>query len=193
MVAATGASSTCNRLTAQESTDKNYYIFTALVSPAPGATITGYVFNFGDNQSYEFNYGSTASNDRAVAVVNHTYESTGSYQANVNVITSTNGKSSHVSSAACTAKITIGPGVTTLPNTGPGNVTAEVADAAGVALVSTVTHSFVTKRRLNSNHPVVKSLNVLHLIAKPISCTKSSLAGRTSEVLDGNHNYINCD
>jgi len=109
----------CLSLTAEQSEDKNYYNFKATASTANNASIIGYEFSFGDQQSYRFNFYNVPDKDRGTATVKHTYEKSKDYTATVSVISSANGKEAKASSPSCSTHVTVGlPVVAELPTTG---------------------------------------------------------------------------
>jgi hypothetical protein len=113
------ADAVCNNLAVQESPDKNYYIFRAEAKPVNGATITGYKYDFGDKESFTYNFPKDAK-DRNTATVNHTYIKAGTFSANVSVLVTQNNKTSTITSKNCKESITVGQGqVTELAQVGP--------------------------------------------------------------------------
>lgn len=102
----------CKGLSAEQSEDKNYYIFTVTGS---GPDIKGYSIDFGDQQSYDFDFQKTPVSDRGTAKVKHTYQKEGQFTAKAQLITSTTSESSPF----CVVQITIGqPTPAELPTTG---------------------------------------------------------------------------
>jgi hypothetical protein len=84
----------CTSLTADQ-TAANAYNFTAKASASNGATITGYVFNYGDGKTQTV----TTSNDSATA--SHAYSTTATFNVTVAALVSVNGKTQTVTSANC--------------------------------------------------------------------------------------------
>lgn len=102
----------CKSLAVEQSEDKNYYIFTVTGS---GPDIKGYSIDFGDQQSYTFDFQKSPTNDRGTAKVRHTYQKEGQFKAIAKIITSTTSESS----PTCVVHVTIGqPTPTELPATG---------------------------------------------------------------------------
>jgi hypothetical protein len=107
----------CTSLSVEQSSDKNYYIFTVKGS---GPDIKGYSIDFGDQQTYNFDFQKTPVGDRGTAQVKHTYQKNGNFTAAAKIVTS----SVSESSPACTVQVTIGqPPVSQLPVTGPEDTT----------------------------------------------------------------------
>jgi hypothetical protein len=134
---------TCQSLSISLSDDKNFYIFNASAA-GDASTITGYRFDFGDHQSYDFTFSGASTQDRHSASVTHTYMTAGAYTASVQVNTKTAGKVARISSAACRAPITIAPPGSSLVNTGAGNV---VALFAGTSLLGTLLYQIWIRRQ----------------------------------------------
>jgi hypothetical protein len=113
----------CQSLTSSISSDKNYYIFTASAAPGDGDAVTGYVFDFGDHQSYSFSFGERSSRDRDQATATHIYSRPGKYLVVATVLTKSKGKVIAASSPSCQLRVTVGEVSTagTLVNTGPGS------------------------------------------------------------------------
>lgn len=102
----------CKSLSAEQSSDKNYYVFTV---SGTGPDIKGYSIDFGDQQSYTFDFQKTPVSDRGTAKVKHTYQKEGQFTATARIITSAVTESS----PHCMVQITIGqPIPTELPTTG---------------------------------------------------------------------------
>lgn len=102
----------CKSLTAEQSDDKNYYVFTVTGS---GPDIKGYSIDFGDQQSYTFDFQKSPTNDRGTAKVRHTYQKEGRFTATAKIITSAISESS----PTCVVHVTIGQSTPTeLPTTG---------------------------------------------------------------------------
>jgi hypothetical protein len=102
----------CKSLTVEQSEDKNYHIFTVTGS---GPDIKGYSIDFGDQQSYTFDFQKSPTNDRGTAKVRHTYQKEGRFTATAKIITSAISESS----PTCVVHVTIGqPTPTELPTTG---------------------------------------------------------------------------
>jgi hypothetical protein len=111
---------TCQNLSAQQSDDKNYYTIVATASAAKDSDIAGYRFDFGDRQSYTFNFDTTSNKDRYQATVRHTYEKAGNYTVVANVISSVGSQAGQTASPNCMLKITIADtSGLVLPATGP--------------------------------------------------------------------------
>lgn len=154
----------CDSLSVQNISGRTYR-FTAKATVTGGATITQYMFNFGDNQNL----------NTTNTTVDHTYAKEGSYLAVLKVQVRANGQDVIAEGPACTKPITIhkencpipGKGhlpkdspdcketvVTTvakttttptvLPNTGPGSV---IGIFTGVSLAGSMAHRFFTGRR----------------------------------------------
>jgi hypothetical protein len=118
--AASTDSVTCSNLKINVSDDKNYYTFTVSTT-GDNASITGYIFNFGDHQSYHYTFSSKAGQDHHTATATHSYSNLGTYTATASVVTKTTSKEATISSPACKTQVTIGPPVSTLVDTGAGN------------------------------------------------------------------------
>jgi uncharacterized repeat protein (TIGR01451 family) len=127
----------CDLLTV-ELVNGRTYKYTVNATATGGATITQYVFNFGDNQT-----ANSSSNS-----VQHTYASTVSSSpvtvAKVQV--RVNGEDKIAESALCAKPVsfTATPPPTTLPNTGPGNI---VGLFGAVSVAGAAIHRFVLSRR----------------------------------------------
>jgi LPXTG-motif cell wall-anchored protein len=145
---ATPAPVTCDGLSAKISDDKNFYIFNATASGDSGS-ITGYTFDFGDRESYSFNFSSAPNPNHHVSSATHTYRKAGSYIAKVHVNAKVKNKTTSISSASCQAKVTIGPPVATLPNTGATNI---VGTFIGSSVVGSLVHAFWLRRRRLLSH-----------------------------------------
>lgn len=91
----------CTKLSIEQSDDKNYYIFTV---NGTGPDIKGYTIDFGDQQSYNFDFQKSPTADHGTAKIKHTYQKYGQFTATAKVVTSTISESS----PACTVQITIG-------------------------------------------------------------------------------------
>lgn len=120
-VSAASTPTVCKSLNVRQSDDKNYYIFTAQSVPGTGATVTHYVFDFGDTQTYRFEFPANATS-RNKAVVRHTYQKSGDFTARTTVFTKTDGKTVKTTSPACTAHVVNGNVAATLAKTGPSDV-----------------------------------------------------------------------
>ena len=121
---AASASAACQNLTSSLSSDKNYYIFTATAAPGGDNTeIAGYLFNFGDHQSYSFGFDRDSERSRSQATATHVYGHPGTYVITAAILTNKKGKVTATYSPNCQLRITIGqlPTVGTLVNTGPGS------------------------------------------------------------------------
>ena len=118
---------TCHSLTAQVGTDGDE-VFTANAETSGSVTITGYLFTFGDQQSYELNFDSSSHKDREQAVVEHAYTKPGNYSVTVWVKAVVNGKQQQATSGSCQTTVTIsGPSSQSqttagLPTTGPAHL-----------------------------------------------------------------------
>jgi len=123
---------TCTSLTAVRSSDGSSYAFTAKASGNDGS-ITGYTFEFGDRQSYSFQFSKKANQDRSHATVSHTYLSHGVFTATVYVDTRKGGNPASASSPDCHTTVSNGP--TTLIDTGAGNTLAVFTVTSTVGLV----------------------------------------------------------
>lgn len=89
---------TCDSLTPQK-ISRDTYSFTAQASASNGARITGYLFNFGDNQS------TTTS----TATTNHSYAQPGNYTITVTAQVDANGVPKTVTSSKCITSVTVVP------------------------------------------------------------------------------------
>lgn len=142
LAAAAEPGASCDSLIVVESEDKNFHIFSASATPINDSVITGYIFDFGDNQSYEFNYNQDDEKWHGLSTVNHTYSKAGRYKASATVVTNTNGESLRATSEACTTTITIGPAE--LPTVGSEPLAME---SFGVVTLGTMSHHFFLLRR----------------------------------------------
>ena len=115
------ASGSCAALTYRLSDDKNYYIFTATAVTDTSSAIAGYGFDFGDRQSYTFQFVPGSILDRSHAVSTHTYEKAGDYQVKASVVSMIDGKITTQSSPSCMVHIVIDSNQGQLVNTGPPN------------------------------------------------------------------------
>ena len=124
---------TCTSLTAVRSNDGSSYAFTAKASGNDSA-ITGYTFDFGDHQSYSFQFGKRPGQGHHRATVMHTYRTLGTFTATVYVDTNKGGKPASTSSPSCHTTVSNGP--KTLVDTGAGNTLAAFVAASfgGLAL-----------------------------------------------------------
>lgn len=138
---ATSGSTTCDSLSTTLSDDKNYYLFTAGATVGGGDHITGYKFDFGDQQSYTVHFNSDTKDTHEQATTTHIYEKTGTYQPKVTVLVTRGGKSAQVSSQDCTSHVTIQP-AGQLVDTGPGDV---VVWFLAASVVGTMLHRCVLK------------------------------------------------
>jgi hypothetical protein len=111
---------TCDSLQATLSPDKTFYTFT-VTSSGNASVITGYTFNFGDNQLYTVTFNTSSKQNRHTSSVTHTYRRMGTYHTSVRADITTEHKASSVSSSSCQTNIAIGSPDSTLPNTGAGN------------------------------------------------------------------------
>lgn len=123
----------CHSLTVKQSDDKTHYELTATTT-ATNSDIAGYRFDFGDKQSYTFNFDSTSQKNRATATVKHTYAKNGSYNVTASVVGSKNTQPPSDASASCTVRITISQSsIEVLPATGPDDFLSLVTPlAAGI-------------------------------------------------------------
>jgi hypothetical protein len=140
---AAGAITTCNSLTAQETANENYR-FSVSAAPGSSETIMGYVFNFGDNQSYEFDYDPVTGINRGQAKIDHIYSNPGTYVVTASVVTAANGKTKTTSSRACTIDVAVGQANSKLPGSGPGNT---LVLFVGISTIGTVMHYVLMSRR----------------------------------------------
>lgn len=125
---------TCQNLTAEQSDDKNYYSLTVTALAANEADINGYQFDFGDYESYTFDFDNHSNSNRQQATVRHTYEKAGTYTVVARVVGNNDGKVIKASSPGCTIHITIAA-TTELPATGPNPLTTVVI-ASVIGLVT---------------------------------------------------------
>lgn len=88
----------CTSLTADQ-TAPNAYNFTAVASATNGATITGYVFNYGDGKTQTIK----TSNDSATA--SHAYSTTNTFNVTVAALVEVNGKVQTVTSPNCVTTV----------------------------------------------------------------------------------------
>lgn len=126
----------CDLLTLTKIGD-NKYRYTVNATANGGATITQYMYTFGD--------GTTLNSTNTT--VEHTYAKAGNYVATVKVQVRVNGQDKIAEAAACSKPITFTTTPpttppTTLVNTGPG-------DVAGIFAAVTVAGAFVHKYLLN--------------------------------------------
>jgi hypothetical protein len=117
LVAAAPDAVTCDKLKITLSDDKNFYVFTATAS-GNASTITGYRFDFGDHQSYNFTFSPSDAQDRHTATATHTYLDPGNYTPTVHLDTQVNKKNTTVTSPDCQTSVSIGNSPGTLPNAG---------------------------------------------------------------------------
>jgi hypothetical protein len=111
----------CDSLQATPIGDKNSFVLSATSSASNNTAVTGYDFNFGDYQSYSFDF-TNSMTDRQQASVTHTYATAGTYTAHAQVRGRSNNKAVTATSSGCRTTIAIQPSaVTTLPNTGAGD------------------------------------------------------------------------
>lgn len=124
----------CQELTAVQSEDKEYYTIAASASATKNNDITGYQFDFGDHQSYTYNFDSQSNKDRSQTAVKHTYQKAGTYTVTAKVISNQSGQLVHTSSPECMTTVTIA-GATELPATGPEFTTSlAIASVIGLAV-----------------------------------------------------------
>jgi hypothetical protein len=132
IASAEAVSSTCDSLTAAPSSNTDTYSLT--VTASNGSTkITGYTFNFGDQQSYTFALPASSGGDQHTATVSHTYPNAGAFTAIAHVDTKVDGKQISVSSPGCHTEITTGPAA--LVNTGAGDTLELFAATTLVGLI----------------------------------------------------------
>lgn len=118
----------CDKLTQTLSPDNKYDIFTVKSSVPRDAVILSYIFNFGDKQTYSFNFESGTSGDRDQATVNHTYEKAGNYDASVSVLAHSGNRTFTVTSPSCNTSVAFDqPAINSLVNTGPGDMLSVLA------------------------------------------------------------------
>lgn len=141
---AEAAPSTCDSLTATPSSNTDTYSLT--VTASNGSTpITGYTFDFGDQQSYTFALTASPKDDQHAATVNHTYPTAGAFTAIAHVDTKVDGKQASISSPGCHTEITTGPAA--LVNTGAGDT---LGLFTATALGGLICHQiWIRRRRLN--------------------------------------------
>lgn len=144
--AADASTATCQSLTATESEDKNHYDIVATATTNEGARITGYMFDFGDRESYTFNFSNESAKDRQRAAVKHTYAKTGNYTVKADVISTKDGKTSKSSSPNCTATVTVGSQTGVLPATGP-NDTRILIETIVIGMITYGITFWVTEKR----------------------------------------------
>ena len=119
---------TCHSLSVKQSDDKTHYELTATATATNTTDITGYRFDFGDQQSYTFNFDGPTQKNRNTATVKHTYTKNGSYNVSASVIDSKNTQAPSGPSPNCTVRITIGPtSIEVLPATGPNDLVSLTA------------------------------------------------------------------
>jgi uncharacterized repeat protein (TIGR01451 family)/LPXTG-motif cell wall-anchored protein len=103
---------TCNGLTASLISGNEYSFKEEPATATNGASVVSYQVNFGDGQS-------SAATETATTV-DHTYAATGeTYSPSLSVTFTVNGETKVVSSAACTASLTVGQPPVTPPTTPP--------------------------------------------------------------------------
>jgi hypothetical protein len=125
---------TCDHLQVTLSDDKNFYVFTA-TSSGDESTITGYTFNFGDQQSYDFVFSASDKQDHHTATVTHTYLDAGVYTPVVRVNTQVENKSASATSPGCQTTLSIGDTASALPNTGVSGTIGLFATASALGVV----------------------------------------------------------
>ncbi len=122
------------------------FTFEASATANNGATISKYVFNFGDNTQVE-----STSNK-----VSHEYAKEGTYNVTVTVFVKVNGKDQAVTGDKCKASVTVKPTETTtppattpaateLPNTGAGDLFGIFAGASSAGAAA----HYAVRRRSN--------------------------------------------
>lgn len=141
---ADASSVTCDSLTVSPSDDQNSYVLKAAAS-GPANVITGYIFDYGDRESYSVAFGSKAGTDHRSATVTHTYKKPGTYIVAVRVTVKTHSKSTDVSSNACKTSVTVLP-PGTLPNTGVNIYAAATAVSITAAFIAALCHSIWLRR-----------------------------------------------
>ncbi len=126
---------TCVSLAVAHSPGKDSYAFTATSSGNANA-ITGYVFDFGDQQSYTVDPSTAGSKNHLVATVTHIYRDNGTYRPSVQIRIGTGSTTSTVSSPTCQVSITTDLPISSLPSAGAGNTIRVfvVAALAGMSL-----------------------------------------------------------
>jgi hypothetical protein len=123
----------CTNLQVTLSDDKNFYIFTARAA-GDDTPITGYTFDFGDRQSYDFTFAPSSSQDHHTATVTHAYQKSGSYAVTVQARTKETGQSTKTTPKKCKATVQVGADM--LPDTGAGLPLALVAFTACVSALA---------------------------------------------------------
>ena len=147
--AAVSPSASCLQLASSVSDDKNYQVFTASAAAGSGSTITGYTFDFGDNQTYSFTFGN-GTTDRSRATVTHQYDKNGVYSAKASVQVEAGGRTADISSPDCMSSVALGvQAAAALVNTGP-DVAYGVA-AAAVVVAVTVHYGWSIRRSRKAN------------------------------------------
>ena len=139
----------CTTLTAKLSDNKNFYVFSATAG-GDNTAITGYAFDFGDHQSYQFTFNPADHSDRHAATVTHTYRSPGTYNPTVRVNVKMHGTATDVSSDTCKTRIAILPAGSALPNTGARNI---LGLCVAAALIAAPLHSLWIRRRSIQRFP----------------------------------------
>lgn len=139
----------CQDLTAKLSDDKNHYDLSVAASAANNSDINGYQFDFGDHESYTFNFDNKSNSNRRQATVEHTYDKAGKYVVTVKVISAKSNQATQTSSNNCTVNITIAGTTDVLPATGPSTwTTLAIAGIIGIgAYVVTLQEVRKTHRR----------------------------------------------
>lgn len=133
---ATDPPPSCQNLTVAQSEDKDYYNLAVTASAAKASDISGYQFDFGDNQSYTFNFDAHSTKDRRQANVKHTYQKAGQYIVTAKVLGKNSAQTTAQTTAPeCTVTITIAGASTELPATGNDfTTTLTVAGMIGLAV-----------------------------------------------------------
>lgn len=129
---------TCDNLSIKLSDDKNHYIF-SVKAGGDAASITSYTFDFGDKQSYRFNFEKNSTQDRRTAAATHAYQKASKYTAVVHVHTKSQQGAAGITSGNCQASVDIQPPTGRLPETG---VTNTVGLFAGLSVGAAVLHNF---------------------------------------------------
>jgi hypothetical protein len=135
----------CDSLTAS-SNGGSQYTFTTLAT-SYGTKILGYRFNFGDHQSYEFQFSKADKQNRQIVSIVHYYKTQGIFSVSAYVNTARNGISTSTTSGACHMTVIYGP--TTLVNTGAGNT---IALFTGVSLSGATLFEIRQLRRNRIKH-----------------------------------------
>ena len=133
----------CDSLTYNWNSSQNQYVFAAAASGSGVSNITGYSFNFGDNQSYNFDFPSGSTANRATGSAGHVYAKAGNYNATVKVLATINGQKQRITSPKCAVTVTIAQPASQLPNTGTQNIIEVFAVSS---LIGTAVYQFAVRR-----------------------------------------------